>query len=75
MRLPAITGRALVAALQRGGFLVGAVKGSHYHLYDPRNPARWVVVPVHAGKTLKPGTLHAILKQAGLTPAELMQLL
>jgi predicted RNA binding protein YcfA (HicA-like mRNA interferase family) len=32
-------------------------------------------VPVHAGRTLKRGTLHGILRKAGLDPEALSELL
>lgn len=38
-------------------------------------PGRRVVVPVHAGKILKPGLLKDMLEDAGLTTDELERLL
>lgn len=40
----------------------------------PSKPGR-LVIPVHAGKTLKVGLLADILKDAGLTPDDLRGLL
>jgi predicted RNA binding protein YcfA (HicA-like mRNA interferase family) len=40
-------------------------KGSHRLYFHPNRPGS-VVVPGHGGRDLKPGTLSAILKQAGL---------
>jgi predicted RNA binding protein YcfA (HicA-like mRNA interferase family) len=37
--------------------------------------SRTVVVPVHGGRDLKPGTLRAIIRQAGLTIEEFADLL
>jgi predicted RNA binding protein YcfA (HicA-like mRNA interferase family) len=37
--------------------------------------SRRAVVPVHGSKTVKPGTLRAILKGAGLTVDNLKELL
>ena len=34
-----------------------------------------VVVPFHGGKDLKPGTLRSIIRQAGLTVDEFLDLL
>jgi predicted RNA binding protein YcfA (HicA-like mRNA interferase family) len=39
------------------------------------DPARATTVPMHSGRTLKRGTVHGILKQAGLTVEELRALL
>jgi predicted RNA binding protein YcfA (HicA-like mRNA interferase family) len=66
-RLPSITGRQAIAALRRAGFGVTRIEGSHHHLSKPGRPGV-VTVPVHAGDTLGPRTLHSILRQAGLTP-------
>lgn len=74
-RLPRVTGIDVVAALRRAGFMVEYVKGSHYHLVHPHSAHRQVIVPVHAGKVLKPKTLKSILKSAGLTVEEFIALL
>jgi predicted RNA binding protein YcfA (HicA-like mRNA interferase family) len=41
----------------------------------PGDPGRTVTVPVKAGRDLKPGTLRAIIRQAGLTVEEFSGLL
>jgi predicted RNA binding protein YcfA (HicA-like mRNA interferase family) len=73
-RLPAPSAEAVVRALQRAGFSVHRVKGSHHHLRDPDRPRARPVVPVHRGD-LPPGTLRTIIKQAGLTVEEFLDLL
>jgi predicted RNA binding protein YcfA (HicA-like mRNA interferase family) len=50
------------------------VHGSHHYLKHPRYPAMRVTVAYHT-KLLKRGTLRAILRQAGLTVEELIELL
>ena len=72
-RSPRIRGRELVAALQRAGFAVLRVKGSHHFLQHP--DGRRTVVPVHAGETIGPGLLNKILKDTELTRDELFELL
>jgi predicted RNA binding protein YcfA (HicA-like mRNA interferase family) len=74
-RLPGLTGREVLRALQRAGLVVVRSSGSHYRLVHPEDPARATTVPVHAGKTLKRATLHGIIKQAGLTIEEFLGLL
>jgi len=74
-QLPALTGRDVVRALQKAGFVVIRVSGSHHRLEHPSDSSRTTTVPVHAGKTLKRGTLRAIIKQAGLTVDEFVALL
>ena len=59
-RLPRTTGREVVAALRTKGFEVVRVKGSHHFLRHA--DGRATVVPVHAGETIGPGLLAAILR-------------
>jgi predicted RNA binding protein YcfA (HicA-like mRNA interferase family) len=61
--------------LQRAGFVVDRIVGSHHVLVHPRNPKLTVTVPVHAGRDLKPGTIRAIIRQAGLSIDEFSQFL
>jgi predicted RNA binding protein YcfA (HicA-like mRNA interferase family) len=73
-RLPALSADVVVRALERAGFSVHRVKGSHHHLRNPDRPQARPVVPVHRGD-LPPGTLRAIIRQAGLSVAEFLDLL
>jgi predicted RNA binding protein YcfA (HicA-like mRNA interferase family) len=73
-RLPALTAREVIRALERGGFAVSRTSGSHCRLVHTRDPARKVTVPIHRGD-LKRGTLRAIIAQAGMTVAEFLTLL
>jgi len=52
--------------LQRDGWRIHRVTGSHHHLIHPQKPGL-VTVPVHAGKIIKPKTLKGILDQAGIS--------
>ena len=74
-KLPALTGRDVVRALQKAGFVVIRISGSHHRLEHSDDLSRTTTVPVHAGKTLKRGTLRGIIKQAGLTVDEFLALL
>jgi predicted RNA binding protein YcfA (HicA-like mRNA interferase family) len=74
VRLPALTAREAIRALERAGFVVSRTSGSHCRLIHVRDPARKLTVPVHSGD-LKRGTLRAIIAQAGLTVAEFVALL
>jgi len=73
-RLPRITGKDALKALQRAGFSVVRTHGSHHYLYH-RDRDVLVTVPIHAGRTLAPKTLQSMLKQAGLTAEQLAELL
>ena len=72
--LPQVSGRELVRALERGGFVVHRQRGSHVILRRPGGKGG-AVVPLHAGKDLPPGTLKSVLQQAGLSVDELVELL
>ncbi len=58
-KLPRLNGRELIAALQKAGFEVIRVKGSHHFLRHP--DGRCTVVPVHRGETIGPGLMSKIL--------------
>lgn len=68
--LPRCTGREVVRALMKLGWMVVAQRGSHVQLRHPTRGGR-VTVPVHAGETLGLGLLRSILSQAGVTVDEL----
>jgi predicted RNA binding protein YcfA (HicA-like mRNA interferase family) len=73
-RLPSVTAREAIRALERAGFVVSRTSGSHCRLVHRADPARKVTVPVHTGD-LPRGTLRSIIAQAGLTLAEFIALL
>jgi predicted RNA binding protein YcfA (HicA-like mRNA interferase family) len=74
-RLPALTAGEILRALQRAGFVIVRTSGSHHRIVHRDDPSRATTVSVHAGKTIKRGTLHGIIKQAGLTVDEFRALL
>ena len=73
-KLPRITVTELLRALRHDGWQPARQSGSHMTLKHP-NKTGYVIVPVHMSVTLKPKTLVAILKQAGLSVEELRELL
>ena len=76
MKLPILKPREVIAALLRAGF-VEYKKGastSHRYFYHPVL-GHTTQVPVHKGRDIKPGTLRAIIRQAGLTVQEFLRLL
>jgi predicted RNA binding protein YcfA (HicA-like mRNA interferase family) len=73
-RLPSITAREAVRALERAGYVVSRTSGSHCRLVHSGDPARKVTIPVHTGD-LRRGTLRGIIAQAGLTVPEFIALL
>ncbi len=72
-RLPRIKGRELVRALERAGFLAERTRGSHVFLKHP--DGRTTTVPIHAGETIGPGLLRAILRDVELSAGELAEFL
>jgi predicted RNA binding protein YcfA (HicA-like mRNA interferase family) len=73
-KLPRVSGKKLVQALERGGFHLSHVRGSHYYFRKPGDTGL-VSIPVHGNRDLPLGTLRAILHQAGLTVEDLVRLL
>ena len=76
-RLPQVTGAELIRVLQKKGFRVTRQRSSHVQLRreEPDGTVTTFPVPVHAGKTLKKGTLRGILRKADLSVDELIALL
>ncbi|MGC8666542.1 MAG: type II toxin-antitoxin system HicA family toxin [Chthonomonadales bacterium] len=72
-KLPDLKGHEVVSALQRAGFEVIRVKGSHHFLRHP--DGRCTVVPVHRGETIGPGLMFKILRDCEMTREELVDLL
>ena len=60
-----LTGKELIRALKKAGFVVIRVQGSHHRLRHP--DGRVTTVPVHAGETIGPGLLAQILRDCDLT--------
>jgi predicted RNA binding protein YcfA (HicA-like mRNA interferase family) len=64
-----VTGKHMCRVLERHGWVLDRIKGSH-HIYRKSGHAP-VSVPVHGNKNLKPGTQRAIMRAAGLTDDDL----
>ncbi|MXY43662.1 MAG: addiction module toxin, HicA family [Dehalococcoidia bacterium] len=71
-RLPRVSGRDCVSALARTGFYTRRQRGSHIILRRD-DPFAQLVVPDH--KELDRGTLRAIIRQAGLSVEQFVELL
>lgn len=72
-KLPSLTSSDVIRILEKKGFVLDRIKGSH-HIYFHSRLNRRVVVPFHK-RDLPKGTLHEILKQAGITNEEVITLL
>lgn len=66
-KLPRPSGKDFVRFLEREGFQLVRIRGSHHYLIrgDQRTS-----VPVHANRSLKVGTLRSILRAIDMTPEE-----
>lgn len=72
--LPVVRPEEVIRALERAGFFVERVKGSHHALKHPDKPHLHVTVAFHK-KELPRGTLRSILKHADLSVDEFIALL
>ena len=74
MKLPRLSGREVIKLLLKINFSVARQKGSHIILVkETEKGKRAVVVPNH--KEIDKGTLLEIIRQAGLTKEEFIELL
>jgi len=70
MKLPRLSGSKVVKLLSKQGFEIIRQKGSHIFLRH--SDGRITVVPNH--KEIDKGTLREIIRQAGLTRDEFLEL-
>ncbi len=70
--LPRPTGKELVKALERNGFVAERTRGSHYFLRHP--DGRATVIPLRT-RTLGLGLLRKILSDCGIKPPQLADFL
>jgi predicted RNA binding protein YcfA (HicA-like mRNA interferase family) len=75
-KLPSISGKDLCSVLEKDGFKLVRQTGSH-RIYQKMTEEGTITipVPVHSNRPLKKGTLHNILKKAGITKEKLKFLL
>jgi predicted RNA binding protein YcfA (HicA-like mRNA interferase family) len=71
--IPSLPGIRVVRALERAGFKVTRVRGSHHMMRHP--DGRSVSVPVHSGHDMPKGTLRSVLSIIGMDVDELRELL
>jgi len=72
-RLPVLRPRQVLAALEKAGFAVVRVKGSHYQLMSEASGRR-VTIPFHS-RDLSRATLASIVSQSGLSIEAFLRLL
>lgn len=73
-KLPVASGHKAIKALTKTGFEVVGRKGSHVRL-KKKTPIKTYIVIVPLHPEIKTGTLKSILRQAGLTREEFIELI
>ena len=74
MKLPVISGKEAIKALEKAGFVIVRQRGSHIRLKKVTSETVInITVPLH--DTLDRGTLKSIIRSAGLTAEEFVELL
>lgn len=68
-KLPSIPARDVARVAQAMGFVLDRQRGSHAVYYRASDKRR-VVIPMHGGKDLKPGTLRGVINDLGLSVEE-----
>lgn len=71
-RLPVLSGQELIQALRKVGFEIHHQKGSHVILRRDSPPFTRLSVPKH--RTLKRGLLRCLVREAGLTTEQSMEI-
>ena len=72
-QVPSLRGERIVRALEKAGFKVARIAGSHHIMRHP--DGRGTTVPVHPGRDVAKGTLRGILGDVGMTVEDLRRLL
>jgi predicted RNA binding protein YcfA (HicA-like mRNA interferase family) len=73
MKQPVLSGKEIVSILERAGFSVVRIRGSHRFL--KHTDGRRTVVPVHSDENIGPGLLAKILRDCEMTKEDLLQYL
>jgi len=68
--LKSISGKDFARVLEKHGWELKRVTGSHHIYAKPGNPAR-ISVPIHGNSSLKVGLLSHLLKLSGISEDEL----
>ncbi len=76
VNLPQISGKELCKAVEKEGFVFVRQTGSH-RIYQKKSEEGNITIPIpiHSNRPLKKGTLHNILKKAGITKEKLVFLI
>lgn len=72
-KVPILSGRRIIAALAKIGFVVVRIKGSHHFL--KHSDGRCTVVPVHSDEDIGPGLFNKILRDCEIDKTTFLDLL
>jgi predicted RNA binding protein YcfA (HicA-like mRNA interferase family) len=64
-----VTGKALGRALEKRGWLLLRISGSH-HIYGRQGSNVRLSIPIHGNKPLMAGLANHLMKTAGIDPSE-----
>ena len=73
-KLPSVPARDVIRVAEKIGFAFDRQKGSHA-VYLRAVDHRRLVIPIHKGRDLKPGTLRGLMDDMGLSVKEFAALL
>jgi len=73
-KLPVVPARDVIRVAEKLGFAFDRQKGSHA-VYLRASDQRRLVIPVHPGRDLKPGTLRGLIDDMGLSVEEFVGML
>lgn len=73
-KLPVVAPRDVIRVAEKLGFAFDRQKGSHA-VYLRASDKRRLVIPVHKGHDLKPGTLRGLIDDMGISTEEFVGML
>jgi predicted RNA binding protein YcfA (HicA-like mRNA interferase family) len=65
-----VSGRELAQIVQRRGWILARIQGSH-HVFTMAGRRERIVIPIHGNQPLKKGLLRSLMKIAGLQDDDL----
>ena len=65
-----VSGKDLARAIERKGWELARIKGSH-HIYVMEGRRERIVIPIHGNRPLKIGLLRSLMKIADLAEEEI----
>jgi predicted RNA binding protein YcfA (HicA-like mRNA interferase family) len=68
--MKSVSGKLLAKVLEKNGWLLLRIQGSH-HIYGKTGNEARISVPIHGSRPLKMGLLRHIMKVAGLSEKDI----